>query len=233
MRSMVRLSVLLRASVDTQARLLQADGAAHCRQILGISASIPNIFANFRCSRPAVPSESAGFGAVFRVCSPPCLSLWERWPSEARTERGVHAQTAARPSQSPSVTALPKGEPRACCKIYLHEMFSATLQSQNCRFLSRSPIKLHQKSKPTCFRALSTHKTHPNPQKPSGRSHRGRFLWNHRPISPHQTNNGEARTAGFRVLSTHPTHPNPHNPVGAATAAKSPRNLQQPAQLSC
>ena len=39
----------------------------------------------------------------------PCLSLWERWTSAARTERG---NRGAMPSQSPSATALPKGEPR-------------------------------------------------------------------------------------------------------------------------
>ena len=43
--------------------------------------------------------------------SAPCLSLWERCLSEAKAER-VHK--AARPSQSPAVTALPEGEPRAC-----------------------------------------------------------------------------------------------------------------------
>ena len=45
---------------------------------------------------------------VYRV-SPPffCPSLWERCPSAARTER----VNAAKPSQSPSVTALPEGEP--------------------------------------------------------------------------------------------------------------------------
>ena len=41
--------------------------------------------------------------------STPCLSLWERWPSKARTERG---NRGAIPSQSPTATALPKGEPR-------------------------------------------------------------------------------------------------------------------------
>ena len=41
----------------------------------------------------------------------PCLSLWERWPSKARTER---ENRGAIPSQSPSVTALPEGEPRGC-----------------------------------------------------------------------------------------------------------------------
>ena len=39
----------------------------------------------------------------------PCLSLWERWTSAARTERG---DQDAMPSQSPAATALPKGEPR-------------------------------------------------------------------------------------------------------------------------
>ena len=45
----------------------------------------------------------------------PCLSLWERWPSEARTERG---NRGAIPSQSPSVTALPEGEPRGCTQLH-------------------------------------------------------------------------------------------------------------------
>ena len=47
---------------------------------------------------------------------PPCLSLWERWPSEARTERG---DQGAIPSQSPAVTALPEGEPRDCTPHYV------------------------------------------------------------------------------------------------------------------
>jgi hypothetical protein len=45
----------------------------------------------------------------------PCLSLWERWPSIARTERAnlvLDGSHETRPSQSPTVTALPKGEPR-------------------------------------------------------------------------------------------------------------------------
>jgi len=36
--------------------------------------------------------------------STPCLSPWERWLSEAKTERGI------KPSHA--VTALPEGEPR-------------------------------------------------------------------------------------------------------------------------
>ena len=39
----------------------------------------------------------------------PCLSLWERCPSAGRTERETRHRE---PSQSPSVTAPPKGEPR-------------------------------------------------------------------------------------------------------------------------
>ncbi len=60
---------------------------------------------------------------MYRV-SVPCLSLWERWPSAARTERvnNDHLvllfKKAARPSQSPAVTALPKGEPRVCTPLY-------------------------------------------------------------------------------------------------------------------
>ena len=38
-----------------------------------------------------------------------CLSLWERWLSEAKTEM---VNKGAKPSQSPAVTALPEGEPR-------------------------------------------------------------------------------------------------------------------------
>ena len=60
---------------------------------------------------------------------PPCLSLWERWLSEAKTER---ENQGAMPSQSPSVTALPEGEPRGCtstremeriCTDTLHSLF--------------------------------------------------------------------------------------------------------------
>ena len=43
---------------------------------------------------------------------PPCLSLWERWPSAARTGR-VCSRTE-RPSQSPAVTALPERAKRGC-----------------------------------------------------------------------------------------------------------------------
>ena len=51
--------------------------------------------------------------------SAPCLSLWERCLSEAKTERG---NTGATPSQSPSVTALPEGEPRGCTRMLAQEM---------------------------------------------------------------------------------------------------------------
>ena len=50
----------------------------------------------------------------------PCLSLWERRLSEAKTER-VHM--GATPSQSPSVTALPREEPRGCTnRMFAREM---------------------------------------------------------------------------------------------------------------
>ena len=57
------------------------------------------------------------------------LSLWERWLSEAKTERG---NGCGKPSQSPSVTALPEGEPRRSvlaqkmgriCTDTLHSLF--------------------------------------------------------------------------------------------------------------
>ena len=97
----------------------------------------------------------------------PCLSLWERWPSAARTERGdtlrkyvggmflasIRTYTALSwiPSQSPAVTALPKGEPRACTPLHsmkmerigadtLHELFSTIRQ------LDGTPLSLIQTS---------------------------------------------------------------------------------------
>ena len=115
----------------------------------------------------------------------PYLSLWERWPSAARTERvgtlrkhaavasflvctassfspdlGSYAAVASIrtytalswiPSQSPAVTALPKGEPRACTPLHsmkmerigadtLHELFSTIRQ------LDGTPLSLIQTS---------------------------------------------------------------------------------------
>ena len=52
-----------------------------------------------------------------------CLSLWERWLSEAKTER---VNKGAKPSQSPAVTALPEGEPRGCLRIW-HEKWSVSV----------------------------------------------------------------------------------------------------------
>ena len=89
-------------------------------------------FACFRCSRPAVPSEGAGgWCAVSSEQRTPCLSLWERWPSAARTERAnklilsfkkavcpTGSGVLVFPSQSPAVTALPEGEPRACTSLH-------------------------------------------------------------------------------------------------------------------
>ena len=52
-----------------------------------------------------------------------CLSLWERWLSEAKTER---VNKGAKPSQSPSVTALPEGEPRGCTSS--HSMLTREME---------------------------------------------------------------------------------------------------------
>ena len=49
----------------------------------------------------------------------PCLSLWERWLSEAKAER---AHKVEKPSPSPAVTALPEGEPMGCTDT-LHSLF--------------------------------------------------------------------------------------------------------------
>ena len=68
-------------------------------------------------SAPIVPAMNIAVPPLI-LAGIPCLSLWERWPSAARTERvnNDHLvllfKKAARPSQSPAVTALPKGEPR-------------------------------------------------------------------------------------------------------------------------
>ena len=67
----------------------------------------------------------------------PCLSLGERWPSAARTERGNRASI---PSQSPSVTALPKGEPRGCTRIWAQK--TERIGNRYAPFtILRSPIK--------------------------------------------------------------------------------------------
>ena len=70
-------------------------------------------------------------GAEKLIGIPPCLSLWERWPSAARTERAnklilsfkkavcpTGSGVLVFPSQSPAVTALPEGEPRACTSLH-------------------------------------------------------------------------------------------------------------------
>ena len=61
----------------------------------------------------------------------PCLSLWERCLSEAKAER---VYQGAVPSQSPSVTAPPKGEPRGCLRSLFFDrlfirVFNKTLKS--------------------------------------------------------------------------------------------------------
>ena len=76
--------------------------------------------------------------------APPCLSLWERWPSVARTERvnvddtneRYHSINAPRPSQSPAVTALPKGEPRGCG--LLHRMLAWVMESWGLPYLHKN-----------------------------------------------------------------------------------------------
>ena len=50
-----------------------------------------------------------------------CLSLWERRPSEARPKR---ENKGGKPSQSPSVTALPAGEPRG---VHIIEKWSVSV----------------------------------------------------------------------------------------------------------
>ena len=71
----------------------------------------------------------------------PCLSPWERWLSEAKTERG---KQAAMPSQSPAVTALPEGEPRDCTtKREMERIFADTLHKNSCFF----PLFLDQRRK--------------------------------------------------------------------------------------
>ena len=150
MRSMVRSSVLLRAATDTQARLLQADGAAHPLPLpLGEVAERSEDGEGCACS-PAVPC---------------CAQAFRR--SAPRRSGAASWETAAKPSQSPSVTALPKGEPRACCRACPYALFSTTHQSQNCRLLS-------------IFGLL----TAPKLKKPSVRSHRGQVSTEPPPNGP-------------------------------------------------
>ncbi len=71
-----------------------------------------------------------------------CLSLRERWPSEARPERG---NKGGKPSQSPSVTALPEGEPRGC--IRWHEKWSVSVPIRSIRCFTTA----HQRTPPHDF----------------------------------------------------------------------------------
>ena len=153
MRSMVRSAVLLKAATDTQEEPHWDSSAAHCRQILGISALIPDVFASFGAPDRLLLRKAPGVGAVVDLGAP-LASPSGRGGRAQRGRRGrVHAQTAAKPSQSPSVTALPKGEPRVCCRACLYALFSTTHQSQNCQFRSCFSIKLHQKSKNHLFQS--------------------------------------------------------------------------------
>ena len=64
-----------------------------------------------------VSENDGAFGHMGAIELPPCLFLRERRLSEAKTERG---SLGKKPSQSPSVTALPEGEPRGVpCFIFL------------------------------------------------------------------------------------------------------------------
>ena len=104
-------------------RCSSVGGDAHAVERSGTSTlgvHRPAVFASYSGrTEPSAPTHVL----MCRV-SVPCLSLWERWPSAARTERvnNDHLvllfKKAARPSQSPAVTALPKGEPRICAPLY-------------------------------------------------------------------------------------------------------------------
>ena len=152
---------------------------------------------------------------MFRASSAPLASPSGRGGRAKRGRRGrVHAQTAAKPSQSPSVTALPKGEPRAGCKSCLHALFSTAHQSQNFRFLSCFSAKPHIKIIKSLvserFQSIKRTQTHiiqrAQPPRPVFTEPSSNLL--------HKTNNGEARTSGFRALSANPVHPKPQKPSG-------------------
>ena len=78
-----------------------------------------------------------------------CLSLRERWPSEARPERG---NKGGKPSQAPSVTALPEGEPRGCIRWHGKWSVSVPIRSIHCLRLS---IKERRRTVPFPERAAA------------------------------------------------------------------------------
>ena len=79
---------------------------------------------------------------LFLIEGSTCLSLWERWPSEARSER-VN-RDCKKPSQSPAAAALPEGEPsRGHSCLSLWERWPSEARSErvncDCKKPSQSP----------------------------------------------------------------------------------------------
>ena len=58
------------------------------------------------------PENGGAFGHRGAIELPPCFFLGEA------VERRRRGKTGKKPSQSPSVTALPKGEPRGCTPLH-------------------------------------------------------------------------------------------------------------------
>ena len=93
------------------------------RQMTARKSDGRNVSVSIRSIHCPLNAKSDGLNGFLSSC----LSLWERWPSAARTERANNGNVqsemlapsqaddvprAQRFSQSPRVTALPKGEPR-------------------------------------------------------------------------------------------------------------------------
>ena len=202
---MVRSAVLLRASVDTQARLLQADGAAHCRQTFGFLRRFRTFSQSFSAPRPAVAAQGAGLVR----CSITCLSLWERWPSEARTERG-----------GTMLPAVP------CCAQAFRCSAPRHRRKNGCKTLSVTFGDSSPKGRAKGWlRSLSHELLFNNTSKPE------------LPVIELFLRKTAPKIRDSLALeyfqSIYPTHQNHPSPACAATAAKSPRYPRRTAQLSC
>ena len=115
----------------------------------------------------------------------PCLSLWERWPSAARTERAITATSNRKmlaPSQaddvpraqgslSHQVTALPKGEPRH--RILAQEMERICIDTLHSLFYGYPSMRVPPESRMVVKRFPSRHPL-ASPCGRGGRAQRGR-----------------------------------------------------------
>ena len=132
--------------------------------------------ANFKCFR------GINCKNVRSVQHPLPLPLGEVAERSEDGEGVCNLQSTAKPSQSPSVTALPKGEPRAGCRACRTRFSRQHIKARTAGFRAVSPSNCTKNQKITCFRALSPCSTHPNPHNPAGAATAAKS-----PQHPHQT----------------------------------------------